>query len=236
MVRVSDIGLYLRCPRMVYFDSLGKLERAEDPGRILLKNLMLSLSRQDDLEGWMRMCLQKLEKELPLVYDVDPAKLGVACRDLEASLPEIVAGITGNLDLLLPCDVEVDLRSERLMLAGRLDRLILPSHLPSMIRTGSCPPDGVWKSDRLMLAGYCLLLKEQYGARIDRGLVEYPRSGKVREVQIRGIDRARTLRIRDRIMEIRDGRLPDRPEDASCHTCRLRELCEVKVTLASKFF
>jgi CRISPR-associated exonuclease Cas4 len=123
-----------------------------------------------------------------------------------------------------------------LRLTGRLDRLVFPNLVPSLVRTGSCPPDGVWKSDRLALAGYSLLLDEKYSTRTQRGLIEYARSGTVREVEIRSIDRSRVLRIRDRVRQIRDGQLPDRPHDARCDQCRLKERCEVKATLASKFF
>ncbi len=40
-VRISDIGLYLRCPRMVYFDSLDKLPRRDNPEHLLLRSLKL---------------------------------------------------------------------------------------------------------------------------------------------------------------------------------------------------
>jgi hypothetical protein len=39
-VRISDIGLYLRCPRLVYFDALGSLPRKARPVHLLLRELM----------------------------------------------------------------------------------------------------------------------------------------------------------------------------------------------------
>jgi CRISPR-associated exonuclease Cas4 len=72
--------------------------------------------------------------------------------------------------------------------------------------------------------------------RVRQGLVEYARSGIVREVEIRSIDRARALRICYRVRQIRDGQLPDRPRDAPCDQCRMKERCETRATLASKFF
>jgi len=235
LVRISDIGLYLRCPRLVYFDSLGTLHRKNNPEQLLLRSLMLGLSGEADLEGQLRESLARLELELPLIYEIEPEELGPACRELEGKIGEIAQGLSHQLDLILPSSVEVDLRSEKLHLSGRLDRLA-PGCTPSLIRTGQAPEDGVWKRDRLMMAGYALLLGETYGKRINRGLVEYPRSGLVRPVQIHSIDRARVLRIRDRVRLIQEGQLPDRPEDARCDNCQARELCETRHSLASKFF
>lgn len=236
LVRISDIGLYLRCPRLVYFDSLGTMPRLSNPANLLLRGLMFAISGKADLDGQLRADLAKLEQELPLVYEIDPEGLRLACNEVEAMIPEIANGLSSNLDLILPSEVEVDLRSDRLGLSGRLDRLMSDGHVPSIIRTGKAPEDGVWKRDRLVLAGYALLLGEKYGTRIDRGMVEYPRSGLVREVQIHSVDRGRVLRIRDRIQQIKEGQMPDRPEDASCDKCEVKERCETRVSLASKFF
>jgi CRISPR-associated exonuclease Cas4 len=236
LVRISDISLYLRCPRLIYFDSLGKLERAENPDGLLLRNIMLSLEADRDLQEQMQIHLNRLLQELPLIYEIDGGRLSQAGGDMEPRLSEIAANLSGHLDRLFPSEVEVDLRSEKLHFTGRLDRLVFPNLVPSLVRTGSCPPDGVWKSDRLALAGYSLLLDEKYSTRTQRGLIEYARSGTVREVEIRSIDRSRVLRIRDRVRQIRDGQLPDRPHHARCDQCRLKERCEVKATLASKFF
>jgi CRISPR-associated exonuclease Cas4 len=230
------MGLYLRCPRLVYFDSIGGLPRRIDAPHILLRNLILSISRGADLEASLRTSLYQLAQELPLVYDVDPGELALACRQLESSIAEIAEAYRPLLDLLLPCEVEVDLRSAKLGLSGRLDRLVIKGGLPSLVRTGTAPPEGAWKRDRLQLAGYALLLGEQCDGKIDSGLVEYPRSGVVREVEIRGIDRARALRIRDRIRQIKEGTLPDRPESAGCELCPAEERCSTRSSLASMFF
>jgi CRISPR-associated exonuclease Cas4 len=87
-----------------------------------------------------------------------------------------------------------------------------------------------------MLAGYALLLGEKQRTHINQGLVEYPRQALVRAVQIHSVDRARVLRLRDRIRQIKEGQLPDRPEDAPCHACWAAEICETRHSLLSKFF
>jgi CRISPR-associated exonuclease Cas4 len=237
-VRISDISLYLRCPRLVYFDALGRMSRKVSLPNLLLHDLMLSISDCEDLEGRLMVELANLEQELPLVYGEEVNSSGIfsAAREVEALIPNIAQSLSRSQDMLLPCDVDIDLRSERLGLSARLDRLIKNGYVPSIIRTGMAPAEGIWKSDRLKLAGICMLIEEKYCTRIDRGLVEYPRSGIVREAQIHSIDRSRVLRLRDRIRQIKEGRLPERPKEARCDDCDLRDSCETRVSLASKFF
>jgi len=238
LVRISDLGLYLRCPRLVYFDALGRLPRKVSLVHLLLHDLMLSISCGEDLEGRLLIELANLEQELPIIYgeEIDAQAIFPAAREVEALIPAIAQNLASSLDKILPSEVEVDLRSERLGLSGRLDRLVKNGNTPSIIKTGSAPAEGVWKRDRLQLAGMCMLIAEKYCKRIDHGLVEYPRSGIVREVQIHSVDRSRVLRLRNRIKQIKEGRLPDRPEEARCYDCDLRDRCETRMSLASKFF
>ncbi|HNQ54322.1 MAG: Dna2/Cas4 domain-containing protein [Methanothrix sp.] len=241
-VRISEIGLYLRCPRLVYFQNLGSIAAPEDATRMLLRALMFSLSSQQssqlsavDLQSLLKENLALLEQELPLIYEIDSALVESACRDLQPEIESISQGLAGSLDLLLPCEVEVDLYSEKLGLSGRLDRLA-HGGIPSIIRTGRAPESGIWKKDRIMLSGYALLLGEKEKRHVPFGLVEYARQGLIRRVEIHGTDRARALRIRDRIRLIKQGRLPDRPDDAPCKGCQAEEICRTRHSLASKFF
>ena len=237
-VRISDIGLYLRCPRLVYFDALGSLPRKARPVHLLLRELMLGISSGDDLEGELKASLAKLELDLPLIYgdEIDPEELCMASLEVKAMIPRIALGLATVLDKILPSDMEVDMRSDRLGLSGRLDRLVTDGHVPSIIKTGFAPDDGVWKKDRLQLAGYSMLTEEQYGGRIDLCQVEYPISGVIRTVQIHSVDRGRFLRIRNRVQQIKEGRLPERPEEARCIDCEVKDKCETRMSLASKFF
>jgi len=196
---------------------------------------MLSISSTTYLQSQLEESLARLEVELPLVYEIDPTDVQSACRDLKEEICEIARSLEGFVDLLVPCEAEVDLTSEKLGLSGRLDRLA-PGGVPSIIRTRKAPDEGVWKRDRIMLAGYALLLGEREKRHIDKGFVEYSRRGLVRRIEIHGIDRARVLRLRERIRQIKEGRLPDRPQDAPCQSCQASEICQARHSLASKFF
>lgn len=238
LVRISDIGLYQRCPRLVYFDALGSLPRKPRPVHLLLRELMLGISTRDNLEEELETILAGLEQDLPLIYgeEIDPEELFAASREVKAIIPGMAQGLAAVLDKILPSVLEVDMRSDRLGLSGRLDRLVTNGRVPSVIKTGFAPDDGVWKKDRVQLAGYAMLTGEKYGGRIDLCQVEYPRSGVIRTVQVHSVDRGRFLRIRNRVQQIKEGRLPDRPDEARCSDCEVRDKCETRMSLASKFF
>jgi CRISPR-associated exonuclease Cas4 len=244
LVRISELSIYLRCPRQVYFQAMGHSvwEKTDRSYRLLLRELALYLSAMEpgtDIEIWLENSLRDAERELPIIYpgEIDLNDLRKAADELEMLIPEIKECYAPWLDKILPSKVEVDLRSERLGLTGRLDRLVEKDHLiPSIIKAGAPPNQGVWRSDRIRLAGYAILLEDALGDRIEEGLVEYPNAGVIRQVKIRSIDRSRVLRIRDRIRQINDGRLPDRPKNAPCDKCNLLKKCEVRRSLASKFF
>jgi len=234
LVRISDLATYLRCPRLVYFDSMGSLHRDLSSSNLLLRELVLSITEPDDLEEQLNRALERLRFDLPAIYG-ERMDAEQAFEEVKILVPGIVQGYSSVLGRIVPCEADVDLRSERLGLTGRVDRLA-PGSTPSIIRTGSAPEEGVWKKDRLQMAGYSLLLGEKLGLMVDSGMVEYPRSGVVREVAIRSVDRGRALRIRDRIRMIKEGQLPDRPQEAGCERCDLRDECGTKMSLLSRFF
>jgi CRISPR-associated exonuclease Cas4 len=253
-VRISDISLYLRCPRLVYFQAMGRpvWPKADSPARLLLREMALSLSEFEpeggiDLLAWLGEALDRAEAELPVIWGegVNIHDLRAAAVEIRETLPEMASSLSPKLVLLTPSEVEVDLRSDRLGLSGRLDRIVSRAggcgpggriSIPSIIKTDNPPERGVWRSDRLRLAGYAILLEDELKGKVDSGIVEYPRAGEVREVEIRSSDRRRVLRIRDRVRLINGGKLPDRPREAPCDRCPVLETCETRHTLASKFF
>lgn len=101
--------------------------------------------------------------------EIDPQELSLAAKEVEALIPGMAQGLVTSFDQILPSEVEVDLRSGRLSLSGRLDRLVTNGSVPSIIITSFAPDDGVRKKDRLQLAGYAMLTEEQFGRRIERG-------------------------------------------------------------------
>ncbi|HNR56957.1 MAG: CRISPR-associated protein Cas4 [Methanothrix sp.] len=252
-VRIFDVSLYLRCPRLLYFQAMGRKVHPEAaaPATLLMREVALSLSEigpeeAADLGGWLREALERALVELPAIFPdrMNPHDLQAAAEEVGAWAAEVAPRMVLALQLITPSTVEVDLRSDRLGISGRVDRVVSRGDedgtpnvkVPSMMRVDLPPEAGVWRSDRLRLAGYAMLLEEKLETRVDLGLVEYLRAGEVREVEIRPTDRRRVLRIRDRVRLIGEGKLPDRPREAPCDRCPVLDACETRQTLASKFF
>jgi CRISPR-associated exonuclease Cas4 len=128
--------------------------------------------------------------------------------------------------------------SETLSMSGSVDKLIRTEAeiIPCMIKTGRCPEYGVWKSDRVQLAAYAMLIEEEFETAVRRGFVEYIRNAECRESPIRKKDRALALQVLKRVKRIKEGVFPEKGDNAPCDTCSFVEFCETKKTLLSALF
>ncbi|MHC1567237.1 MAG: CRISPR-associated protein Cas4 [Candidatus Syntropharchaeia archaeon] len=238
MIRASEIGIYLNCPRQVYFISKG--HRPE----VQLENIILreiSLSLPDDLEK----IIQRIPREIPIVYkkeigDVDPVILREVIFDMVNRLGnewrERIEN--GEMFKMVPYKKECVINSEKLKLSGCVDKLfeIDEKLIPLLIKTGNCPDQGVWRKDRIQLTAYAILVEEEFDCSIERGFVEYIRNGEIRGVEIKRYDRRTVLQILKKIEKIKKGALPERKEISLCNRCSFKEICKVRKSLASKFF
>ncbi|MFU8767704.1 MAG: hypothetical protein ACNA7I_08615, partial [Candidatus Methanoperedens sp.] len=75
MIRVSDITMYLKCPRVVYFMNKGnELIRNITPGyleKIIIKELALSYpdaSDKEDMVSFLEEELERLSGEIRIIY------------------------------------------------------------------------------------------------------------------------------------------------------------------------
>jgi CRISPR-associated exonuclease Cas4 len=200
----------------------------------------------------LKKTLEIIEGEINLIYrneiDVNGEHLSLVKNAVEVELPKIASGIKKSIDrygkaqlhqLLSPWKLELEMSSQKYMLVGRLDKLIKIGSeiIPSMIKTSSLPEYGVWYNDRIQLAAYSILVEEKFDVAIERGMVEYARSGTLREITIKHSDRRKVLEIRDKVLRIKNGEFPERISDSNeCKYCSYKASCESRVSLASKFF
>lgn len=252
MIKVSDITTYLKCPRMCYFMNRGHDFINEiSPGyleRIILKELALtydSAVKSDDKLCFLRTGLERISNDIRVIYpnelkSIDDETLTKSIEDISPLLDMICSNLSLNNDFYSGDFVgdEPILRSTKFELTGSPDRLIKMGDcfIPSIIKTGKMPDNGVWQGDRLQLTAYSILVEEKYNSIIEKGFVEYARWGIVRPVVIKRHERRKVLQIRERIKKIQDGFMPERPDDAPCQYCGFAGICDVKSTLASKFF
>ncbi len=252
MIRVSDITAYHKCPRICYFMSKGH-ELIKDVAidyveRVILKELALTygstFNAQDRL-SILDIELNRISGEIPVIYRNELAgmnddMLECAVSNVRSCLEEIAQNLPSNDDFYAIESFQVGsiLQSEKFGLTGSPDKLIElgEKHIPSIIKTGKMPENGIWQNDRLQLTAYAILVEEKFKSPVERGFVEYARWGKVREVAIKRNERRKILQIKDRIKKIQEGFMPERPKDAPCMYCGFKSICDVKSNLASRFF
>lgn len=249
MIRVSDITVYLKCPRMCYFLYKGyNLPKTVTIERILLKELALaygSAYNREDKLAVLNAELDRISGEIRVIYPeelagVDADKLAVSVSNVRSRLEEICLNLSATGDFYGYGSVQFEplLRSEKFGFAGSPDKLIQAgdSLFPSIIKTGNMPENGVWRSDRLQLTAYSVLAEEKYSTVVGCGFVEYANWGQVREVTIKRLERRQVLQILDKIKKIQSGSMPEKPHNAPCTNCGFNGMCDVRTTLASRFF
>mgnify|MGYP000156114238 CR=1 FL=1 len=264
VVKVSEIGIFLNCPRQVYFLSRGyELERSLENIIFkeiahLLPSLLSEVSSGDDdattllnkiLDAAVEAVMVAYREELQgLLEGANDDQISSLLADSRAALA-IELEERGWLEKVLKDDRffeeeharDVFLVSERLELSGVLDKLFRGERqelTPCIVRASArCPEFGVWYVDRIQLAAYALLLEEEFSTVVNRGFVEYIRAGEFREVLIRRKDRIEALRALKRIKKIKAGVFPEKSEHARCDICSFKDACIVeKRSLASKLF
>ncbi|NJD53863.1 MAG: CRISPR-associated protein Cas4 [Candidatus Methanoperedens sp.] len=252
MIKVSDITTYLKCPRMCYFINKGHELIGEISSgyleRLILKELSVtyqSAINSNDKHAFLNNELERISNEIRVIYrnelsKIDDAAIAKSITDIRPLIETISSNLSDNSDFYSGEFIQDEpiLRSDKFRFSGSPDRLIKinESIVPSIIKTGNMPENGIWNSDRLQLTAYSILVEEKYNSIVEKGFVEYVRRGIVRPVVIKRHERRKVLQVMDKIKKIQEGFMPERPKDAPCEYCGFIGICDVKSTLASRFF
>ncbi len=255
-VRVSELVQYQICPRLVFFGTRAHDERdhALQPqnatrtrNRIeafILKEIAFNLYRIINCELDIAGVIGDILDSVPRIYREE--LLWREC-DLASVSEDIMRAVNKEwldklqnaqgleLELVHGYERERVLYSEPLDLSGSVDKLIIADEelIPCIIKTGKSPEYGVWRSDRLQLAAYAMLLEDEFRRTVRRGFVQYIRCAEFREVLIRRADRAMVLQVLKRVKRIKRGVFPDRSRNAPCENCTYADTCNIRRTFLS---
>ncbi|MBP2030018.1 CRISPR-associated exonuclease Cas4 [Methanohalophilus levihalophilus] len=261
--KLSDVALYLRCPRKVYFE-YRENEREMQPvlfaKHLLIKELAYSYhelldsaSDRNELVNSMQEKLYEAAADFVHIYAAEAEDL--ASTDIQENVAEITGlleEIASNLmahcdehgkkkaiNMITPVEIELILSNEAIKLTGQIPAIVELDETPSpmLIKTGNAPESGIWKNDRIHLAASSLLLAEYSGTHAAEGIVQYAASGNIRRTRIHTADRRNALNVIKKIEKIKKGKMPERKENPLCESCEFRESCISKPTsLASRLF
>lgn len=261
--KLSDVVVYLRCPRKVYFES--RAEERQGIAERFAKHLLIrelaysyhellpDASGKDGLANLMQEKLHEIAGDFTLIHAAGAGTL--TNTDIQENVEEIsglLEDIASNLmmycseygkentvKMITPVEIEIILSNEALKLTGQIPAIVKLDETPSpmLIKTGNAPESGIWKNDRIHLAASTFLLAEYSGTPPTEGIVQYAASGNIRRVRIHSADRRNALNVIKKIEKIRKGKMPERKENPLCESCEFRESCISEPTsLLSRLF
>ncbi|WP_462272967.1 CRISPR-associated protein Cas4 [Methanohalophilus sp.] len=254
---VSEVVLYTKCPRKVYFASRNEtiVDDFKKPyiRHLLLKELALSCAEiarsKQEILPLLQTRIEEIVQEIKTIYsdeleDIDENQFKDAVEDVNETLPAIAANLTNQSDeemieLITPIEIEPLMHSDKLNLSGAPSAIVFhdDQKMPLLIKSSNAPQQGVWKSDRIPLAAYAILAEEKYDQKINSTVLFYASQGQIRPVRIRPAERREVLNILKRIEKIKKGKMPHAKRGKLCEYCPYEQMCESQGnSLASKFF
>ena len=216
---VSEVRNAIYCGRQAYYEARREACRLPSPETRILRELayvypVLADSPDD--------ALRRAEETAGVSVSLDISGAADALAERRDDNPELWDSVAR------PDRAERYLENERLR--GTVDKLSFDddgSAVVSLVKTGTPPANGVWSSERVEAAALCELVSTSYD--VSCVVVEYPRVGALRRVEV-GPDDERTLeRAIETLEEIEKGVPPSRTDNRSkCESCDFKEECGVK--------
>lgn len=255
-VSVSNINTYEYCPRMIYLRNVKKIKAKPTPqmirglvGHAVRKEVSLRQAKFFEKAADVSRVDQALKAELELILTEFPyiyhsmlkdiryqdyiseikseveAEIDIMASQMKSILDDI--GLKACIKQVTPWKVEYNVRSDKLNLTGRVDKIMKDETIiPVEIKTGT-PADGVWLGNRIQLCAYAMLLEEDLGQDIEYGLVEYVKNYEKKQVVTSQSLRRRVLSNRDEITSILDGFEPEPLGQANkCTACSFSQDCD----------
>lgn len=116
---------------------------------------------------------------------------------------------------------EYKIESPSLGLRGRVDRIKFEdSILPIERKTR----ERIFDSDKIQLAGYALLLEQEFSRKVDSGIIEI--TGKHEQVELTDELKNKVLEIADKIRNLTEENAYSPSNFSKCESCEFREECE----------
>lgn len=207
MPTVSELALATYCRRKLHH----RREEGWDPPTHDGPSPRALAGRYEDL----------LERRVPATHlAADPGTVADRLRHVREREP----GVWGALRDGRPDPVHLTGRDCR----GRADRVLeFDPPVPTTVRGGTPPRDGVWAADGVRATALGAALAWERDRPVERAVVEYPRAGAVRVVALTGRRRAVYRRALRAVRTLEDPP-PRTDDDAKCRSCEYRERCGVR--------
>jgi len=207
---------------------------------VLISNITQSLT-QEQLTALYNNCLKSITKEISENYSNMIYKFGISADDLlkqtlsfmEKEITLRADSIRKNLSLgfigkelwrnLKPKYLtEFEIVSPELGLKGRIDRIKIEENIiPYELKTR----DRIYDEDKIQLAAYSLLLEQEFGRKINTGVIET--SAESKEIEITDDLKKKVFEIAEKIRSMTEDKEPELNQTnlSKCRTCKIRKDC-----------
>lgn len=207
MQTFTDLATAAYCPRKLYY------RRKHDDGE-----------PPDDVEN-VRGLAYRYEELLAPETDLADEPIAVTPTQYRANLGSAKARLDCWDDIADPPERDVLLEGKDCR--GIAHKLLDEPAVPVLVSAGNPPERGVWEPQSVRLTAAAKALAWEREEPIERGFVEYPAHGIVREVRLTTRRKAlyrRALRTAKSL----DGPPPRLHDDSRCGVCEYREECGTK--------
>lgn len=120
-------------------------------------------------------------------------------------------------------NVEYYIENNELGLLGRVDRIEIHGEVLLPVEIKTVEKKRPTFSELLQLAGYALLLEQERGTTVSKGIVEYPSTRIL--VDIPDKLKEYILALRDYAQQILDGEIPEKVRTDKCDRCHFYDTC-----------
>jgi CRISPR-associated exonuclease Cas4 len=251
MIDVRDLSLYSYCPRKLFIRRVLNVSEPQNP--MLAESRLWHLHRRElslrfakvanacrevsELKKSLSDEAKKIVSEIPKIYALTQSSdQGLFLKALEDDLLYLCdelsyvseqIGFKAACDFFTPWKIDYHISSDSLGLRGCIDKVLAhDSFVPAMIKTTNL--DRTSRGDRLRLCALGMLLEDKHDKRVGYGLVEFSKTLHSQPIRFSENLRRDVLRIRDEILDLLDGQLPEiciHGEPRRCEACGLSERC-----------
>lgn len=217
MHHISEVRNAVYCGRQAYYESRRDACRVPSPEtRVLREVAYLYPTVVESPEDAVRRACETAGVEADLDLS-DAAETLAEERDEKPRVWDAVAR---------PDREERYVESEGL--CGTVDKLSFGDGVvASVVKTGEPPRNGVWRSERVEAAAVRRLVETE--GEVEDIVVEYPRTGALRRVEVGRDDERSLKRALETLDEIEEGVPPARTDDrAKCEPCDFTDECGVE--------
>ncbi|MBN1431522.1 MAG: hypothetical protein JW931_01985 [Methanomicrobiaceae archaeon] len=210
-VTISGVVLCHSCPVRYYLETRREFEQ---------ERIEYTIAKQISYHLGRDLCNDEIWDEIRLINP----------NISEEDYPLFENWLEKCRDCSWPVSIEsdVEIRSNKLGVIGRIDNLFESEPNIGIIRAGCAPEKGIYKSDRIRCALVSICAAETLKIKGEEILLQYIPDGVTKVCKPSPADRRTAIRALSYAKKIDRGYIPEKKNTERCNTCYLKDYCLTK--------